>query len=631
MELNMRKLRLLLILALLCKAISPAGVTKVGMPKSGGVFTGAVSFSGVSYLGLKIQSMTTAERDALSSLYANGQIIYNTTAAEFQFRQNSAWTALGGGGGGSGTVTSVAMTVPSLLAVTGSPITTTGTLALTWTGLSQYDLIYASAANTPARLAIGAANYILGVNSTVTGYEFKNIIGTAGYINLSHTAGQIQLTTPQSTATTFQPTYAGALLSTGQTTLGTLLGTITARTATSFKLPVSAATTTTVSAIGHIGFDYDRLGTARGTMVYYDSTSRVNVLGWLDSETATAGDFPSYNSNGTFTLNPGVAVSVGLNSIPYFDAANTSMASGPSWDNTNKRIQGNWGISSGTSGVENGAALDTLGVDLRTSLFAIKLAIQTTQVFGVDTTGLISGAGLKPISGALAMGSAATTNMQFTTDATGNGEIVLPDASIGTLEIGDNTVTEAKLSSSDTFVDDDIVTLSGTTDFEYKSPAELGIWQARYRTADTTITNATLGVTTNVAGKAGNLWFDVTSGSRYEFRARLIVQTDFATTTGFKTSLTASAAVTSLAARVDAPPTAGDGASGLFTGWISASDDSVTSGGVEVVDTDYILEISGTVVPSATGVIQLRFVSEITGGGNQAILKNGSFIQWRKF
>ena len=37
-----------------------------------------------------------------------------------------------GGGGGSGTVTSVAFTAPSQFAVSGSPITTSGTLALTW-------------------------------------------------------------------------------------------------------------------------------------------------------------------------------------------------------------------------------------------------------------------------------------------------------------------------------------------------------------------------------------------------------------------------------------------------------------------------------------------------------------------
>ena len=44
-----------------------------------------------------------------------------------------------GGGGGAGTVTSVAMTVPSALAVSGSPITGAGTLAVTGAGTTaQY-------------------------------------------------------------------------------------------------------------------------------------------------------------------------------------------------------------------------------------------------------------------------------------------------------------------------------------------------------------------------------------------------------------------------------------------------------------------------------------------------------------
>lgn len=47
-------------------------------------------------------------------------------------------TGGGGGGGGSGTVTSVAMTVPLGFAVAGSPITTTGTLGLTF--LAGYSL-----------------------------------------------------------------------------------------------------------------------------------------------------------------------------------------------------------------------------------------------------------------------------------------------------------------------------------------------------------------------------------------------------------------------------------------------------------------------------------------------------------
>jgi hypothetical protein len=41
------------------------------------------------------------------------------------------WAAVAGGGGGSGTVTSVALTVPADLAVSGTPVTTSGTLAVT--------------------------------------------------------------------------------------------------------------------------------------------------------------------------------------------------------------------------------------------------------------------------------------------------------------------------------------------------------------------------------------------------------------------------------------------------------------------------------------------------------------------
>ena len=45
----------------------------------------------------------------------------------------------GGGGGAAGTVTSVAMTVPSALSVGGSPITSSGTLAVTGAGTTaQY-------------------------------------------------------------------------------------------------------------------------------------------------------------------------------------------------------------------------------------------------------------------------------------------------------------------------------------------------------------------------------------------------------------------------------------------------------------------------------------------------------------
>lgn len=67
----------------------------------------------------------------------------------------------GGGGGGSGTVTSVAASVPAFLSVSGSPITTAGTLAI---GLSGTPLPVANGGTGTATPAI-----VAGTNVTVSG------------------------------------------------------------------------------------------------------------------------------------------------------------------------------------------------------------------------------------------------------------------------------------------------------------------------------------------------------------------------------------------------------------------------------------------------------------------------------
>lgn len=93
--------------------------------------------------------------------------------------------------GGSGTVTSVAASVPAFLSIAGSPITTSGTLAITYSGTalpianggtgqttasaafnalspitSVGDLIIGNGANSATRLAIGANTYVLTSNGT---------------------------------------------------------------------------------------------------------------------------------------------------------------------------------------------------------------------------------------------------------------------------------------------------------------------------------------------------------------------------------------------------------------------------------------------------------------------------------
>jgi hypothetical protein len=73
---------------------------------------------------------------------------------------------------------------------------------------------------------------------------------------------------------------------------------------------------------------------------------------------------------------------------------------------------------------------------------------------------------------AMTLGGGSTTSLTVTTDSTGNGEVVLPDGSIGTAEILDASLLPADLdlTTSDTAGDEECLTYeSSTTDFEWQT------------------------------------------------------------------------------------------------------------------------------------------------------------------
>lgn len=81
------------------------------------------------YLGAKSTEPTVDnDGDALIT----GALYFNSVDGKMYVWDGSEWDELAGAGGGSGTVTSVDMTVPTGLSVSGNPITTTGTLAVTY-------------------------------------------------------------------------------------------------------------------------------------------------------------------------------------------------------------------------------------------------------------------------------------------------------------------------------------------------------------------------------------------------------------------------------------------------------------------------------------------------------------------
>ena len=60
---------------------------------AGGTMTGQLNFSGTTHAGLKLLSLTTVQRDALTA--ANGMLIYNTTTASSEQYTASGWVAVG--------------------------------------------------------------------------------------------------------------------------------------------------------------------------------------------------------------------------------------------------------------------------------------------------------------------------------------------------------------------------------------------------------------------------------------------------------------------------------------------------------------------------------------------------------
>jgi len=133
---------------------------------------------------------TAASNNLLSSATAVG-IVTGTPSASNYLRGDGTWATIASGG----TVSSVALTAPSIFTVTGSPITSSGTLALTYSGTAlpilnggtgqttasaafnalspittAGDLILGTGVNTAGRLGIGTNGQVLQSNGTTASW-----------------------------------------------------------------------------------------------------------------------------------------------------------------------------------------------------------------------------------------------------------------------------------------------------------------------------------------------------------------------------------------------------------------------------------------------------------------------------
>ncbi len=146
-------------------SVTSAGTS--GLPVlSGGAGAPTIGVLGISGGGTNNGSLGVS---ALGIYNGDGSKVVQTTGTAGQsWRVNAGGTAVEAFTPGTGTVTSVAQSLTSLgfMSISGSPVTTSGTLALAASGTTG-DTIYFSGSNATSKLGIGSAGNIYTVASGV--------------------------------------------------------------------------------------------------------------------------------------------------------------------------------------------------------------------------------------------------------------------------------------------------------------------------------------------------------------------------------------------------------------------------------------------------------------------------------
>ena len=317
-----------------------AGTNGYVLTLASGVPTWAASTGGVTSFsagstGLTPSTATTGAITLAGTLaVANGGTGTTTPAlvAGTNVTITGSWPnqTINASGGGSGTVTSVAQTFTGgLISVSGSPITTSGTLALTVAGtsggipyfssssawassaaLTQYGVVYGGGAGAaPVSTAAGTAGYALIANSGA-GPTFQQVSLTAGVTG----------TLPVANGGTGVTTSSGA----NSVVLRDANSNITANYLyTGYSNTAAAGTTTTLTAAS--AFSYVVTGSGGQTFKLPDATTLSAGATYIFNNNQTSGTIVVQNNSAT------TVVTVQSGAVVYLTLLTNSVAAG-TWD-----------------------------------------------------------------------------------------------------------------------------------------------------------------------------------------------------------------------------------------------------------------------------------------------------------
>lgn len=340
--------------------------------------------SQAGYTPISLYYSTTASATPTAGNLTNGELAINIQDEKLYFK-NAAGTVklLASNASSTGTVSSVAQSFTGgLISVSGSPITTSGTLALTVAGTSG-GVPYFSSASTWASSAILAANAIMlgggagaAPATTTTGTGVVTAIG-----NNVNTANGLVTQTATLTASDI---LLGGGSGTGISSTTTGTGVVTA-------LGVNVGTA------GAFVVNGGALGTpSSGTVTNLTGTASININGTVGATTPTTGAFTTLtaSSDSSFTSTGALQISKGTTGQQPGSPA-TGMIR---YNTTTNQFEGYSGASPSWSAIGGGAAVSN---DTSTASNLYPLFANATT--GTPTTIYTSNANLlyKPSTGEL--------------------------------------------------------------------------------------------------------------------------------------------------------------------------------------------------------------------------------------